>query len=99
VQLHLHSDDADAVARFLEEHAIGAELRNRRLRLDRERSADFPVWTFSAEDLPFELTVLPHDTLRQAPLSPIDEKPMRRASITQLRQLLANVEVMDYKTR
>jgi hypothetical protein len=93
VQLHLHSDDADAVARFLEEHGIPAESRSRRLRLDHERSADFPAWTFRAETLDFELTVLPYDSLRQAPLSPIDEKPMRRATTAQLRQLLADMEV------
>lgn len=88
VQLHLHSDDADAVAHFLDEHRIPAESRGRRLRLDRTRSLDCPVWLFSAEDLGFDLTVLPHDALRQAPLSPVDEKPMRRASAGQLRALL-----------
>lgn len=97
VQLHLHSDDADAVARFLEEHHIPAESRNRRLRLDRERDADLPVWLFSAEDLSFDLTVLPHDALRQAPLSSVDEKPMRRASAAQLRQLLAEEEIAAYE--
>ncbi|WP_205584299.1 hypothetical protein, partial [Pseudomonas aeruginosa] len=53
VQVQLHSDDADAVQRFLEEHRIPAEARTRRLRLDRERSGEFPVWLFSAEDLTF----------------------------------------------
>lgn len=89
VQLHLHSDDTDAVAHFLDEHRIPAESRSRRLRLDRERSLDCPVWLFSAEDLGFDLTVLPHDALRQAPLSPVDKKPMRRAGAGALRELLA----------
>ncbi|GAB2495485.1 hypothetical protein GCM10027084_06290 [Pseudoxanthomonas sangjuensis] len=97
VQLHLHSDDADAVARFLEEHRIPAESRSRRLRLDRERNADLPVWLFSAENLAFDLTVLPHAALRQAPLSNVDEKPMRRASAAQLRQLLADEEIAGYE--
>ena len=88
VRLHLHSDDAEAVAHFLDEHRIPAESRGRRLRLDRTRSLDCPVWLFSAEDLGFDLTVLPHDALRQAPLSPVDEKPMRRAGAGQLRALL-----------
>lgn len=92
VLLQLHSDDADAVQRFLEEHRIPAESRARRLRLDRSRTGDFPVWRFSAEDLVFDLTVLPYDALRQAPLSPVDEKPMPRASLAQLRQLLQDGE-------
>ena len=98
VHLHLHSDDADAVPRFLEEHRIPAEARTRHLRLDRERSDDFPVWLFSAEELTFDLTVLPHDTLRQAPLSNVDEKPMKRASLAQLRQLLLEDEIAGYET-
>lgn len=97
VALHLYVDDADAVPRFLDQHGIPAEARARRLRLDRERLYDAPVWLFSAEDLTFDLTVLPHDALRQAPLSSIDEKPMRRASAAQLRQLLADEEIAGYE--
>lgn len=89
VQLHLHDDDADAVQRFLDEHGIPTESRSRRLRMDRTRTHEAPAWLFSAEDLVFELVVLPYDALRQAPLSPVDEKPMRRASLAQLKALLA----------
>lgn len=89
VQLHLFVDDADAVQRFLEEHGIPSDARVRRLRLDRQRSLDAPTWLFVAESLNFELVVLPYDALRQAPLSAVDDKPMRRASLAQLRQLLA----------
>lgn len=97
VALQLYSDDADAVPRFLEEHDIPAEARSRRLRLDPQRQLDAPVWLFSAEDLSFDLTVLPLDVLRQAPLSGVDEKPMRRASLAQLRQLLAEDEISAYE--
>lgn len=97
VHLHLHSDDPEAVARFLEEHRIPAESSTRRLRMDRERVADLPVWMFSAENLSFDLTVLPHNALRQAPLSNIDEKPLNRASAAQLRQSLADEEIAGYE--
>ncbi len=97
VHLHLYTDDAEAVPRFLDDHRIPAESSGRRLRLDRERALDCPVWLFSAEDLSFDLTVLPHDALRQAPLSNIDEKPMRRASIAQLRALLVEEDVVGYE--
>lgn len=90
VALHLYAEDPDAVPRFLEERGIPAEPRSRRVRLDRSRSGDFPAWAFSAGELAVELTVLPSLALRQAPLSNIDEKPMRRASAAQLRQLLAD---------
>jgi hypothetical protein len=97
VTLHLYSDDADAAPRFLDQHGIPAEARSRRLRVDREREGDFPVWLFSAEDLAFDVTVLPLDVLRQAPLSGVDKKPMKRASISQLRQLLADEEIAGYE--
>lgn len=97
VHLHLYTDDAEAVPRFLDDHRIPAESSGRRLRLDRERALDCPVWLFSAEDLSFDITVLPHDALRQAPLSNIDEKPMRRASAAQLRALLVEEDVVGYE--
>jgi hypothetical protein len=97
VALHLYTDDAEAVVRFLDEHLIPAESRTRRLRLDRERQKDLPVWLFSAEDLTFDLTVLPRDALRQAPLSGVDEKPMKRATGAQLRELLAAEEISEFE--
>ncbi len=97
VQLQMYTDDAEAVPRFLEDHRIPAETRNRRMRLDRERALDCPVWLFSAEDLSFDITVLPHDALRQAPLSSIDEKPMRRASAAQLQALLVQEDLAGYE--
>ena len=97
VALHLHADDAEAVARFLEDRRIPAESRMRRLRLDRERNEDAPVWLFAADGLSFDLTVLPLDQLRQAPLSSLDEKPMKRASLSQLRTLLAEDEIAGYE--
>lgn len=96
IALQLYSDDADAVARFLDEAGIPMEAASRRLRLDRVREGEFPVWLFSAEGFAFDLTVLPGAALRQAPLSGVDEKPMRRASAAQLRDLLADAEVEDW---
>lgn len=88
VQLHLHSDDPDAVQHFLQDQHIPAEQRGARLRLDKQRSAQVPLWRFSADGVLFELTVLPYDALRQAPLAAVDDKPMRRASRAQLQALL-----------
>lgn len=97
VQLHLYADDPDAVTRYLDEHGVPAEARTRRLRLDRNRSEDVPVWVFSVDGVGYDLTVLPRLALRQAPLSGIDERPMQRASLAQLRQMVAEDEVADYE--
>jgi hypothetical protein len=97
VQLQLYADDADAVTRFLDEHGIPAEPRQRRIRLDRERGLDATVWLFSAEELAFELVVLPLQALRQAPLSALDERPMRRASASQLQELVAREQISAHE--
>jgi hypothetical protein len=90
VCLHLYTDEAEAVSRFLHEHGIPAQSSNRHVRLDRDRTIDATVWLFAADGLPFDLTVLPRDALRQAPLDRIGEKPMRRASLSALQELLAD---------
>jgi hypothetical protein len=97
VALHLYTDDAKQVPRFLDDHGIPAESRSRRLRLDRHRDGQFDVWIFSADGLTFDLTVLPGDALRQAPLSSVDEKPMKRASFAQLQEILARQEIAAYE--
>ncbi|WCE03015.1 hypothetical protein [Pseudoxanthomonas sp. JBR18] len=89
VQLHLHSDDEDAISRFLEDHHIPADPRTRRIRLDQARQADVTVWQLVADGVNFDLLVLPRQALRQAPLSAIDARPMARASASQLEALLA----------
>ncbi|MFC4729392.1 hypothetical protein [Coralloluteibacterium thermophilus] len=96
VCLHLFADEPEAVARYLLEQGVPAEEGARRIRLDRKREADAPVWTFTAEDLPFDLTVLPRAVLRQAPLDPVAGRPMRRASLAALETLLAEEEIAQY---
>lgn len=89
IHLHLHTDDTDAVPRFLDEAGIPAQPRSRRVRLDPVRDGDVLSWAFSADGLAFDLLVLPQDALHHAPLGS-DRKPMKRASEAQLRVLLAD---------
>lgn len=86
--LQVHAEDATEVARFLAERGIPVDESIRRLRLDRERQADVPVYAFSADGLPFDLAVLPRDALRQAPLDRSGSRAMRRASLPALQRLI-----------
>ncbi len=88
VCLHLFSDDSEAVPRFLQDQAIPYETQSRQLRLTPDRQIAYPVFLFSVDDVPFDLTVMPVDGLRQAPLDRIDERPMQRASLSALETLL-----------
>lgn len=89
IHLQVFADDPEALALFLHEHDVPLQWQSRRLRWQREVCANYPLALFSADGTAFELTVLPMLALRQAPLDPVDEKPMRRASLSTLRALLA----------
>lgn len=89
VCLHLFSEDAETVAGFLDERGIPYEQQSRPLRLTRDVQREFPAFVFSAGEIPVDVTVLPQELLRQAPLDRSGEKPMRRASLAVLEELLA----------
>ncbi len=88
VCLHLHSDDSTAISRFLTDSGIPFDESSRRVRLDRQRQADVPVLVFNADGLAFDLTLLPLDALRQAPLDRSATQVMRRASLSGLQRLI-----------
>lgn len=89
ISLHVFDDSPEHVAEFLADHGIAFETRSRVVRLDRQRSAEFPVLLFDADGVAMDLTVFPHDALRQAPLDRTDERPLQRASLAALDALLA----------
>ncbi|HEX4852563.1 hypothetical protein [Arenimonas sp.] len=89
VCLHLHADDPDEIARFLHDQRIPAAQATRRLRLSRDPATPLPCWEFEAGGIAFELWVLPASALRQPPLEPLEDRPMRRATASALRQLIA----------
>ena len=88
ITLHLFADAAETVEIHLLDHHIPFDSQDRRLREDRETYRDYPGYRFLADETPVDLTVFPEKALRQAPLSPIDGKPMARADLAQVRALL-----------
>ena len=88
VCLHLYSDQPHEVLAFLDERGIPYEEQQRRLRLDRNVVRDVPALVFRAGDTPIDLTLLPYDQLRQAPLDRVSEKPMQRATLAAVQALL-----------
>lgn len=92
IRLHVFCDDEAAFARFLADSGIPGRASTRSLRLDRSRSLDVTAWRFTAEELPFELVVLPEALLRQPPLDPDGTRPMPRASLAEVNELLGRPE-------
>jgi hypothetical protein len=96
VCLHVFSEDPEAVPLFLTEHGIPFGTQVRRLRMTREDQAEFTALTFNADGIPFDLTVLPQDALRQAPLDRVDEKPMRRANRSAVQAMLTEEDLAQW---
>jgi len=88
VCLHLYTDQPHEVLGRLMEQGIPFEEQARRLRVDRDTTRDFSALVFAAGGTPIDLTVLPFDLLRQAPLDRISGKPMQRATLAAVESLL-----------
>lgn len=89
VQLHLFADNPDAVTLSLLDRGVDHEVGEKRLRLDTERVGAYPSVRFEQDAHLIDATVFPIDGIRQAPASPVDGRPMRRADLQELEQLLS----------
>ncbi len=88
VQIHLFADRAESVTIKLMDEGIPHEVTERRVKMNAERVLAYPGVSFEIDAQPIEATVFPMDGIRQAPVSPVDGKPMRRASVNELEALL-----------
>jgi hypothetical protein len=88
VNLHVFADNAEIVAIRLQEHSVQYRPFERRLKRHRERAETFAAFRFTHDESNIEATVFPVDGVRQAPISPVDGKPMRRADINAILKLL-----------
>jgi hypothetical protein len=88
VQLHLFADSAESVLINLMDQAIPYEVTERRVKMNVERVLAYPAVCFALDDQGIEATVFPADGIRQAPVSPVDGKPMRRATVAEVEALI-----------
>jgi hypothetical protein len=89
VQLHLFAERPESVTMWLMDQGIRHEVTARRVKMNAERVLEYPAVRFEVADQPIEGTVFPTDGIRQAPVSPVDGRPMRRADVADLEALLA----------
>lgn len=90
VELHLFTDAPESVALVLESHQIPFRDCQRRYRLNLKETSVYPGYTFRAGDIRVDTIAFPEKALRQAPLSPVDGRPMRRAPARAVLELLAS---------
>lgn len=86
VNLHLFAHQPEEVSWFLMEQRIPHDTSERRY--PGKPQPHYPLFSFMAGDVQVELTVFPIDGLRQAPKSPVDGRPIKRADIETVRKLL-----------
>lgn len=84
IQLHVFSDSPEAVYVHLMDRRYDYEVFERRLRMQAERQVIVPAARFEMGDEMVEAVVFPRDGIRQAPVSPVDGKPMRRAGLQEV---------------
>ncbi len=90
IQLHLFSDDVEAVAIEMLNHRIRYQAITRRQ--SRRQPQGIPGFALEWDGVPVEVLVFPVDGLRVSPPSPIDGKPMQRASREKVARLLQDGE-------
>jgi hypothetical protein len=89
IELQVFSDAVEPVEWFLTEQQIPFDAVSRRVRVNRDTDLHATAFEFNADSERIEVLVLPLNLLRQAPVGRFDDKPMERANLRALRELLA----------
>lgn len=87
VNLHLFAQQPEEVSWFLMEQRIPHDTSERRY--PGKPVLSYPLFSFIAGDVQVQLTVFPIGGLRQAPKSPVDGRPIKRADLKTVQKLLA----------
>jgi hypothetical protein len=88
VNLHVFADTPELIAITLDEVRRPYRSFERRLKSRRDRAQTYAGYRFVQDDMSIEATVFPVDGVRQAPISPVDGRPMKRADRTAVERLL-----------
>lgn len=89
IELHAFADAPEAVAAALEEHGLRLRDSQRRYRFAKGETEQVPGYDLSLEGEELRVMVFRERGAGHAPLSPVDGKPMRRASRSAVMALLA----------
>jgi hypothetical protein len=88
VTLHVFCDFPETISMQLIDRQVRYEVGEQRVRMRAERYVLVPTLEFEVDDVPVEAYVFTRDGIRQAPLSPSDGKPTRRAALSEVRAMV-----------
>ena len=91
VNLHVFADSPELIAMEIGDMGIQFKSYERRLKTRRGQVEMYAGFEFSHSNELIQATVFPFDGLRQAPLSPINGKPMKRVDTNAVQELLEHV--------
>jgi hypothetical protein len=88
IELHVFSDVPEDVTAALAGAGWDFRTVERKNRVSKGAGIRIPAVRFTAEDQEVLVEIYPEDGIRQAPLSPIDQRPMKRAARKAVQALL-----------
>lgn len=88
IELHAFSDAPESVAWRLSELGFSVRDCERRYRYSSRGAALVPAYRFVKGGAEVIVVAFPENGLREAPLSPVDQKPMRRAAKGEVAELV-----------
>jgi len=91
VSLHVFNDPPDAIAVHLMDQGLVFRDEQRKIRWHDGSYRQVPLLITDTEDATIELALFSFVDLRQAPPSPVDGRPQKRAPLSEVEYLLAGV--------
>ncbi|MCG5501891.1 hypothetical protein [Ectothiorhodospira lacustris] len=85
--LHVFADSPEEVIFFLQDRGVSWRADERRVRSGQGHVL-YPCIEFGAEGVDVDVVVFPVDGIRQPPPSPVDGRPMKRAGVKEVEQML-----------
>ena len=91
VTLHVFNDPPDAVVIHLLDNGLVFRNEQRKIRWHDGNHRQVQLLVTNVDDVEVELTLFSYMDLRQAPPSPVDGRPQKRASMSEVECLLADI--------
>lgn len=88
IELHVFADAPEAVRAALEQRGAAVRDTQRRFRFGGQKTAHVPGFAFAHGSEVVEVMAFSENGAREAPLSPVDQRPMRRANRQEVLALL-----------
>lgn len=91
VEIHLFADFPEEISDSFLQHDIPYECFDKRVRYTRNRYTMIPAFRFACEDVSVEILAFARNSIREAPLCPVEGQPMLRVSLPRAREITTSI--------